>query len=288
MGVAVTLSKDILQLRHRAAILTAFITFTWRGVWVEARDVRQRWTHKLQLLKTKFDKKKKRKPLVPSLVSHAHAGVELGNNVFSQEESFDCTHRKQEGQNESSQTFFFVCWDCLGFHVNTLTFSHAAAFFWHCVRGSSMRGDTRGNCHKIYGRLSAASCKYRRLLFFKKNVFSLFSRLFLLQTTPPPSRPIQQPPVTKKEEVSVARETGEFIRIQSTGGWISSHCFTLSPLVRHLPVETSAPTSDGMFFCASVFMIWTEEQFNILFISPLQSVLTDGSAPSLVFAHFPS
>lgn len=117
-------------------------------------------------------------------------------------------------------------------------------------------------------------------------MFSLyFPRLFLLQTTPPPSRPIQQPPVTKKEEVSVTRETGEFIRIQSTGGWISFHCFTLSPLVRHLPVETSALTSDGMFFCVFLYL-WSGQKNSLTyFLSALFRVFSQMDLPLRLFLH---
>ena len=191
-----------------------------------------------------------------SLVSHAHTGV----------------------------FFFGIVWDFKWTRWLFPTQQHSSGIVFKALQWG---GDTTGNCHKIYSRLSAASCKYHRLLFFlKKKMFSLyspdcFSRRRPLHLPDPFSShrwPRRRKCQLQERQVSLSgydQHLAEFLFI------VHSRSFSSTPACRDI-------SSWNVF---SVFLYSWSGQKNSLtyfFISPLQSVFTDGSAPSLVFAHFPS
>ena len=110
-----------------------------------------------------------------------------------------------------------------------------------------------------------------------------------LQTTPPSSRPIQQPPLTRKEEASIARETGEFICPEKK---------TLLNLLVHLKtvlkLDHFCDRDSNTVLNVSVLFLYRRQfcqskrlaYFVFSNISRVQSDFTDASdVPLAVFAH---
>lgn len=95
------------------------------------------------------------------------------------------------------------------------------------------------------------------IALFKYVSLSLCCMIIFLQTTPPSSRPIQQPPLTRKEEVSIERETGEFIWTQLTQR-LNFVCFCIISGLDRLQSFVSQKVKCTAFYASPLWSVFTD------------------------------